>query len=230
MDPYGRTRFFGKHGGRSAQMALKRKFPALLTRLECQSRDQTRHCANNFRTFRSSEGKSAGSPSNYIRCSDHSARQRGSCRTPEFRSFSNQTKSRSGRQKSSNGGCRQRPTSVFCQFQARQGNGCASQRTRRAAVFLKHSTYRTEVLALKSLETTYMPQPNRFRFENFYHRTEMPCSVHRERNMLGRSSHWAKKRHQCVADQFRVEGTDSYKIFVSLTETENITNAGSMAR
>jgi hypothetical protein len=85
-------------------------------------------------------------------------------------------------------------------------------------------------LALKSLETTYMPQPNRFRFENFYHRTEMPCSVHRERNILGKSSHWAKKRHQCVADQFSVEGTDSYKIFVSLTETENITNAGSMAR
>jgi hypothetical protein len=48
-------------------------------------------------------------------------------------------------------------------------------------------------LALKSLETTYMPQPNRFRFENFYHRTEMPCSVHRERNILGKSSHWAKK-------------------------------------
>ena len=230
MDPYGRTRFFGKHGGRSAQMALKRKFPALLTRLECQSRDQTRHCANNFRTFRSSEGKSAGSPSNYIRCSDHSARQRGSCRTPEFRSFSNQTKSRSGRQKSSNGGCRQRPTSVFCQFQARQGNGCASKRTRRATVFLKHSIYRTECLALKSLETTYMPQPNRFQFENFYHRTEMPCSVHSQGNILGKSSHWAKKRHQSVADRFRVEGTDLYKIFVSLTETENKTNAGSMAR
>ncbi len=230
MDPYGQTRIFGDRAARTAQMALKRKFPAPYTRLECQSRDQTRHRPNNFRTFRSSEGKSPGSPSNYIRCSDHSARQRGSCRTPEFRSFSNQTKSRPGRQKSSNGGCCQRPTSVFCQFQARQGNGCASKRTRRATVFLKHSIYRTECLALKSLETTYMPQPNRFQFENFYHRTEMPCSVHSQGNILGKSSHWAKKRHQSVADRFRVEGTDLYKIFVSLTETENKTNAGSMAR
>ena len=230
MDPYGQTRIFGERAARTAQMALKRKFPAPYTRLECQSRDQTRHRPNNFRTFRSSEGKSPGSPSNYIRCSDHSARQRGSCRTPEFRSFSNQTKSRPGRQKSSNGGCCQRPTSVFCQFQARQGNGCASKRTRRATVFLKHSIYRTECLALKSLETTYMPQPNRFQFENFYHRTEMPCSVHSQGNILGKSSHWAKKRHQSVADRFRVEGTDLYKIFVSLTETENKTNAGSMAR
>ena len=90
MDPYGRTRICEKYAAKTAQMALKRKFPALFTRLEYQSRDQTRHCANNFRTFRSSEGKSAGSPSNYIRCSDHSARQRGSCRTPEFWSFSNQ--------------------------------------------------------------------------------------------------------------------------------------------
>ena len=230
MDPYGQTRIFGERAARTAQMALKRKFPAPHTRLECQSRDQTRHRANNFRTFRSSEGKSAGSPSNYIRCSDHSARQRGSCRTPEFRSFSNQTKSRPGRQKSSNGGCCQRPTSVFCQFQARQGNGCPSKRTRRATVFLKHSIYQTEVLALKSLETTYMPQPYRFLFVNFYHRTEMPCSVHSQGNILGKSSHWAKKRHQSVADRFRVEGTDLYKIFVSLTETENKTNAGSMAR
>ena len=230
MDPYGRTRICEKYSAQTAQMALKRKFPALFTRLEYQSRDQTRHCANNFRTFRSSEGKSAGSPSNYIRCSDHSARQRGSCRTPEFWSFSNQTKSRSGRQESSDGGYRQRPTSVFCKFQARQGNGRAGERARRAAIFLSLSIYHAELGRIKLLDTTYSSQPNRFRYENFYHRTGMLCSVHSQGNILGKSSHWAKKKHQCVAHRFRVEGTDSYKIFASLTETENITNAGSMAR
>ena len=230
MVPHGRMRTSETLAARSVQMALKRKFPALSTRLECRSRDQTRHRTSNFRTVRSSEGKSAGSCSNYIRRADHNARQRRPSRTPEFWSFSNQTKSRSGRQESSDGGCRQRPTSLFCKFQARQGNGCAGKRARRAAIFLNLSIYHAELGTIKSLDTTYISQPNRFRYENFYHRTGMLCSVHSQRNILGKSSHWAENSHQSVADRFRVQGIDSYKTFVQLTETRNITDTGSMAR
>ena len=230
MDPHGRTRLSEALTARTVQMALKREFPALSTRLECQSRDQTRHRTNNLRTARSPEGKSPGSCSNNIRRTDHSARQRGPSRTPEFWSFSNQTKSRAGRQKSSNGGYRQRPTSMFCQFQARQGNGCAGKRARRATVFLKLSIYHGQLGIIKSLKTVHIAQPNGFTLEKFYHRTEMPCSLHSQMNILGKYSSWALKDHQRVAIRFSVQGIDSYKTFVHLTETRNITDTGSMAR
>jgi hypothetical protein len=58
----------------------------------------------------------------------------------------------------------------------------------------------------------------------------MLCSVHSQRNILEKPSHWAKINHQSVADRFRVQGIDSYKTFVQLTETRNITDTGSMAR
>ena len=230
MVPRGRTRLSGTFAGRTAQMALQREFSALSTRLECQSRDQTRHRTNNLRTVRSPEGKSPGSCSNYIRRTDYSARQRRPSRTPEFWSFSNQTKSWPGRQKSSNGGYRQRSTPIFCQFQARQGNGCTSKRARQAKVFLKLSIYHTELRKFKSLETAYISQPNGFTLEKFSHRTEMSCSLNSQRNILGKSSPWALKGHQIVAVRFSVQGIDSYKMSVHLTETRNITDTGSMAR
>ncbi len=230
MVSHGRTKLFEAFADPTAQMALKRRFPALFTRLEYQSRDQTRHCTNNLRTVRSSEGKSPGSCSNYIRRTDHSTRQRRPSRAPEFWSFSNQAKSRSGRQKSSNGGYSQRPTPMFCQFQARQGNGCASKRTRRATVFLKLLIYHTELRTFKSFETAYISQPIGYMLENFYHRTEMPCSLHSQRNILGKSSPWAQKSHQSGAVRVIVQAIDSYNTFVHLTETRNITDTGSMAR
>ena len=230
MVPRGRTRLSGTFAGRTAQMALQREFSALSTRLECQSRDQTRHRTNNLRTVRSPEGKSPGSCSNYIRRTDYSARQRRPSRTPEFWSFSNQTKSRPGRQKSPNGGYRQRPTSMFCQLQARQGNGCASKRTRRATVFLKLSIYHTELGTFKSFETAYISQPNVFTLEKFYHRTEMPCSLNSQRNILRKSSPWAQKSHPSVAIRFNIQAIDSYETFVLLTGTSNKTDTGSMAR
>jgi hypothetical protein len=119
---------------------------------------------------------------------------------------------------------------VFCKFQARQGNGRAGERARRAAIFLSLSIYHAELGRIKLLDTTYSSQPNRFRYENFYHRTGMLCSVHSQGNILGKSSHCAKNSHQSVADRFRIQGIDSYKTFVQLTETRNITDTGSMAR
>ena len=177
MVPTGRTRILDADIDWPVHMGFKRPFSALTPRLECQSRDQARHRPNNFRAVGPPKSESSGSRSNHIRRTHKRAGKRGPGRTSKFGVF--QIKRRDGRgcQKPSNGRCRQRPTAVFCELQAGQRNGSTGKETRRATISLESIFYQEAVFMSDSRADTCLFQQNTYRFEKFYHRTEMSRSV-----------------------------------------------------
>lgn len=231
MVPTGRTRIFDTDLAWPVQMAFKRAFSALSPRLELQSRDQTRHCPSNFRAVRPPEGESSGSSSNHLRCTHKRSRQRGQGRTSEFWGVSNQTKRWSGCQKSSNRRCRQRPTAVFRELQARQGNGSTGKETRRATGSLEPTFYQDDLLLTESVTVMHLFQSTTCWFEKFYHRTEMFYSV----NSKQRKTHkvfgrWSKGSHRDVPALSRTKVNYLREELMYSTETNDITDTGSAAR
>lgn len=234
MVPTGRTRLLDADSAWPVHMAFKRAFSALNPRLECQSRDQTRHSSSDFRAVRPPEGESSGSGSNHLRCPHKRTRQRGQGRASEFWRVSNQTKRRSSCQKSANGRCRECPTTIFCKFQAGQGNGSTGKETRRAPVSLEFVFYREALL----LTDTYLFQQNACCFEKFYHRTARSCSVNScsvNRNSMQRKTHkessrWSADNHRDVPAQSRTKDNYLCEELTYSTETNDITDTGSAAR
>ena len=231
MVPTGRTRTLDTVADWTVHMGFKRPFSALTPRLECQSRDQTRYRPNNFRAVRPPKSESSGSGSNHIRRTHKRTRQRGPGRTSEFWGVSNQAKRWSGCQKPSNGRCRQRPTTVFRELQARQGNGSTGEETRRATISLESIFYREAFLAADSRADTCLFQRSTYWFEEFYHRTEMACSVNStQRKTLEESSRWSIGNHRNVSGLLRTKNYYLCKELTYSTETNDITDTGSAAR
>lgn len=184
MVPTGRTRNQDKHTARPVHMGSKQQFAAITPRMECRSHDQTRHRPDDLRAVRSTQGEGAGSGSDHIRRSHKCTGQRGQGRTSEFWSISNQAKRRSGCQKSPNRRRRQRPTTVFCEFQARKRNGRQGKEPRQAEVSLKLPTYREKGLVAVPRAYACLFQQYTTVFEKFYHRTEKLCTVHRNQSEI----------------------------------------------
>ena len=227
MVPTGRTRILDADSAWPVHMAFKRAFSALNPRLECQSRDQTRHSSSDFRTFRPPEGESSGSGSNHLRCPHKRTRQRGQGRASEFWRVSNQTKRWSSCQKSANGRCRERPTTIFRELQAGQGNGSTGKETRRASVSLEFVFYREALL----LTDTYLFQQNASWFEKFYHRTERSCSViNMQRKTHKESSRWPTDNHRDVPALSRTRDNYLCEELTYSIEKNDITDTGSAAR
>ena len=227
MVPIGRTRIFDADMARPIRMAFKRAFSAQIPRLECQSRDQTRHCSSNFRAVRPPEGESPRSGSNHLRYAYTSSRQRGQGRASEFWGVSNQAKRWSGCQKSSNRRCRQRATTVFCELQARQGNGSTGKNARRATVSLKLPAYRETVLVAVPRAYACLFQQYTTMFEKFYHRTEKACTVHRTQSeILEKASLYPRGGSWDVPALSAIENEN----ITFSTETNDITDTGSAAR
>ena len=226
----GRTRILDTNADWPVHMGFKRPFPALTPRLECQSRDQTRYCPNYFRAVRPPQSESSGGRSNHVRRTHKRAGQRGPNRASEFWGISNQAKRWSGCQKPSNGRCRQRPTAVFCELQAGQGDGSTSQKTRRATISLESIVYREAVLVTGYRANTYLFQ-HTYRFGKFYHRTELSCSVN---SILGKtleeSSRWSINIHQNISALCRIKNNYLCEELTYPTETNDITDTGSAAR
>ena len=230
MVPIGRTRIFDADMARPIRMAFKRAFSAQIPRLECQSRDQTRHCSSNFRAVRPPEGESPRSGSNHLRYAYTSSRQRGQGRTSEFWGVSNQAKRWSGCQKSSNRRCRQRATTVFCELQARQGNGSTGKNARRATGPLEPSFYRAALLATEPKTYMHLFQP-KCRFEKFYHRTELFCLVNTSQRKTHKvSGRWSKGSRRDVPTLSRTKVNYLREELIHSTETNDITDTGSAAR
>ena len=227
MVPTGRTRILDAETAWPVHMAFKRAFSALNPRLECQSRDQRRHSSSNFRAVRPPKGESSGSGSNHLRCPHKRTRQRGQGRASEFWRVSNQTKRWSGCQKSANGRCRQRPTTVFRELQAGQGNGSTGKETRRASVSLEFVFYREALL----LTDTYLFQKNACCPEKFYHRTERSCSVNNmQRKTHKESSRWPTDNDRDVPALPRRKDNYLCDELTYSTEMNDITDTGSAAR
>lgn len=230
MVPTGRTRILDADADWPVHMGFKRPFSALTPRLECQSRDQTRYCPNNFRAVRPPKSESSGGGSNHIRRTHKRTGQRGPDRASEFWGISNQAKRWSGCQKPSNGRCRERPTTVFCEFQAGQGDGSTGQKTRRATISLEPIFYREAVLVTDYRADTCLFQ-HTYRFEKFYHRTEMSCSVNStQRKTLEESSRWSIGNHRNISALFRTKNNYLCEELTYPTETNDITDTGSAAR
>ena len=230
MVPIGRTRIFDAEMARPIRMAFKRAFSAQIPRLECQSRDQTRYCPNYFRAVRPPKSESSGGGSNHIRRTHKRTGQRRPDRASEFWGISNQAKRWSGCQKPSNGRCRQRPTTVFCELQAGQGDGSTSQKTRRATISLEPIVYREAVLVTDYRADTYLFQ-HTYQFEKFYHRNEMSCSVNSiQRKTLKESSRWSVDNHRNISALCRTKNNYLCEEITYPTETNDITDTGSAAR
>lgn len=227
MVPTGRTRILDAQTAWPVHMAFKRAFSALNPRLECRSRDQRRHSSSNFRAVRPPKGESSGSGSNHLRCPHKRTRQRGQGRASEFWRVSNQTKRWSGCQKSANGRCRQRSTTVFRELQAGQGNGSTGKETRRASVSLEFVFYREALL----LTDTYLFQQNTCWFEKFYHRTERSCSVNSmQRKTHKESGRWPTGNHLDVPAVSKTKDNYLCEELTYSTENNDITDTGSAAR
>ena len=230
MVPIGRTQIFDAKMARPIRMAFKRTFSAQIPRLECQSRDQTRHCSSNFRAVRPPEGQSPRSGSNHLRYADTRSRQRGQGRTSEFWGVSNQAKRWSGCQKSSNRRCRQRTTTVFCELQARQGNGSTGKDARRATGSLEPAFYLAALLATEPETYMHLFQTKCW-FEKFYHRTELFCSVNTSQRKTHKvSGRWSKGSHRDVPTLSRTKVNYLREELMHSTETNDITDTGSAAR
>ena len=231
MVPTGRTRILDAQTAWPVHMAFKRAFSALNPRLECQSRDQRRHSSSNFRAVRPPKGESSGSGSNHLRCPHKRTRQRGQGRASEFWRVSNQTKRWSGCQKSANGRCRQRPTTVFRELQAGQGNGSTGKETRRATGSLEPTFYQDDLLLTESKTVVHLFQNTTCWFETFYHRTEMFYSVkitqRKTHKVFGR---WSKGSHRDVPALSKTKLNYLREELMYSTETNDITDTGSAAR
>ena len=231
MVPTGRTRILDADADWPVHMGFKRPFSALTPRLECQSRDQARHRPNNFRAVGPPKSESSGSRSNHIRRTHKRAGQRGPGRASKFWGISNQAKRWSGCQKPSNGRCRQRPTAVFCELQAGQRNGSTGKETRRATSSLESIFYREAVLVADSRADTCLFKHNTHRFEKFYHRTEMSCSVHNTFiKTLKKTSRWSIGSHRNVSALCRTKNDFVCEELTYSTKTKDITDTGSAAR
>ena len=227
MVPTGRTRIHDADPAWPVHMVFKRAFSALNPRLECQSRDQTRHSSSDFRAVRPPEGESSGSGSNHLRCPHKRTRQRGQGRASEFWRVSNQTKRWSSCQKSANGRCRERPTTIFRELQAGQGNGRTGKETRRAPVSLEFVFYREALL----LTDTYLFQQNTCWFEKFHHRTERSCSVNSmQRKTHNEYSRWSTGNHRDVPALSKTKDHYLCEELTYSTEKNDITDTGSAAR
>ncbi len=232
MVPTGRIRILDEVLPRPVHMAFKRAFSALSPRLEWR-RDQTRHCSSNIRAVRPPEGESPGSGSNHLRCTHQCSRQRGQGRTSEFWGVSNQAKRWSGCQKSSYWRYRQRPTTVFRELQARQGNGNTGKENRRVTGSLDFTSYQGTLLLAESKTDMYLFQKTICWFEKFYHRTEMFCSVHSiQRKIHEISGRWSMSSHQNVPapSRTKVNYLHLRKELMYSTKTNDITDTGSVAR
>ena len=231
MVPTGRTRILDADTDWPVHMGFKRPFSALTPRLECQSRDQARHRPNNFRAVGPPKSESSGSRSNHIRRTHKRAGQRGPGRTSKFWGISNQAKRWSGCQKPSNGRCRQRATTVFCELQTGQRNGSTGKETRRATGPLESIFYREAFLVADSKADTYLFQQNTYRFEKFYHRTEMSCPVHNtQTKTLGESSRWSIGSYQNIFALYRTKNDCVCEKLTYSTKTEDKPDTGSAAR
>ena len=231
MVPTGRTRILDADADWPVHMGFKRPFSALTPRLECQSRDQARHRPNNFRAVGPPKSESSGSRSNHIRRTHKRAGKRGPGRTSKFWGISNQAKRWSGCQKPSNGRCRQRATTVFCELQTGQRNGSTGKETRRATGPLESIFYREAFLVADSKADTYLFQQNTYRFEKFYHRTEMSCPVHNtQTKTLGESSRWSIGSYQNIFALYRTKNDCVCEKLTYSTKTEDKPDTGSAAR
>ena len=231
MVPTGRTRILDADTDWPVHMGFKRPFSALTPRLECQSRDQARHRPNNFRAVGPPKSESSGSRSNHIRRTHKRAGKRGPGRTSKFWGISNQAKRWSGCQKPSNGRCRQRATTVFCELQTGQRNGSTGKETRRATGPLESIFYREAFLVADSKADTYLFQQNTYRFEKFYHRTEMSCPVHNtQTKTLGESSRWSIGSYQNIFALYRTKNDCVCEKLTYSTKTEDKPDTGSAAR
>lgn len=231
MVPTGRTQILDADTDWPVQMGFKRPFSALTPQLERQSRDQARHRPNNFRAAGPPKSESSGSSSDHIRRTHKRTGQRRPGRASKFWGISNQAKRWSGRQKPSNRRCRQRPTTVFCELQTGQRNGSTGKEPRRATNFLEPIFYREAVLVADSRAATYPFQQNTYRFENFYHRTEMSCSVHNtQTKTLEESSRWSMGSHQNISALCRTKNDCVCEKLTFSTKTKDIPDTGSAAR
>lgn len=231
MVPTGRTQILDADTDWPVQMGFKRPFSALTPQLERQSRDQARHRPNNFRAAGPPKSESSGSSSDHIRRTHKRTGQRRPGRASKFWGISNQAKRWSGRQKPSNRRCRQRPTTVFCELQTGQRNGSTGKEPRRATNFLEPIFYREAVLVADSRAATYPFQQNTYRFENFYHRTEMSCSVHNtQTKTLEESSRWSMGSHQNISALCRTKNDCVCEKLTYSTKTKDIPDTGSAAR
>jgi hypothetical protein len=231
MVPTGRTRILDADTDWPVHMGFKRPFSALTPQLECQSRDQARHRPNNFRAVGPPKSESSGSSSNHIRRTHKRTGQRGPGRTSKFWGISNQAKRWSGCQKPSNGRCRQRATTVFCELQTGQRNGSTGKETRRATGPLESIFYREAFLVADSKADTYLFQQNTYRFEKFYHRTEMSCPVHNtQTKTLGESSRWSIGSYQNIFALYRTKNDCVCEKLTYSTKTEDKPDTGSAAR
>jgi hypothetical protein len=70
-----------------------------------------------------------------------------------------------------------------------------------------------------------------YRFEKFYHRTEMSCSVNStQRKTLEESSRWSISNHRNISALFRTKNNYLREELTYPTETNDITDTGSAAR